>query len=555
MTSPNNQPLAIVGPYELIERVGAGGMGSVYRARNVRDGQQVALKLMHEHVASDPSYAERFRREAAVAALIDSPNVVRVLEFASDRGRPYIVTEYVEGRSLEEILQEGPLSAERSASIAAGVANALAAAGSRNVVHRDIKPANILISVDGTAKVTDFGIATLNQNSSLTIPGMFVGTAAYASPEQHHGVADIRSDIYSLGVVLFELVTGTPPFTANSATDMLRQHESGRVPVELLQGQPPRLAEAITRCLEKSPERRYQSPQELASDLVDSLPEPAAPSSDNRTVVVAAPSETVVAAPLFAPNAGDMDDGTTRIGAGLMETGEHTVVGAPGASLSPVVADFRERVRSTPLLTRALGAAAAIGVVTMVALFGVRGGHGQEPPATGGSGGGSSVQLVDFGQETPSPEATETATATVPPKKQHPGVIETPGVSPTATSTPSATPTQAPPTTTPPPPAPPAPVLQVTDWVFCHQVGCPYGDEYLEAGYPIAIGFQFNQLTNQPVSVEIWFDGEYQYTSNFTASSNGLYYDVLPYANYAGELELDIYVGGSYLTSLYADVN
>lgn len=548
MTRPNNQPLAIVGPYELLERIGAGGMGSVYRVRSTRDGRVVALKLMHEHVASDSSYAERFRREAAVAALIDSPNVVRVLEFASDGSRPYIVTEFVEGKSLEATLQEGRMSDDRTAGIGSGVAKALAAACSRNIVHRDIKPGNILIAPDGTAKVTDFGIATLSHGSSLTVPGMFVGTAAYAAPEQHHGAADVRSDIYSLGVVLFELATGGLPFVAETATGMMRQHESAPVPVERLAGTNPGLAAAIRRCLEKSPERRYQHPNELIADLAASLPAAA-------TVVAVAGEQTVVAGTVVATPGWDMDAGATRVNAELIQTGEHTVVAA--ASLPPVLSSAREKVRSNPLLAKALVAAAGVTCVTLLAMFGVRGGHSQEPPASG-SGGGSSVQPIDLGGSTPAPIVTETvtATSTVSPKKPRPGVTETatPSVTVTVTSTPSPTvqPTKPAPAT--PPPPPPAPALEVVDWAFCHQVGCPYGDQDLYAGHAIAIAFQLNQVTSQAVAVEVWFDGEYQYTSNFSASANGSYYDVLPYANYSGELALDIYVGGYYLDTLYADI-
>lgn len=560
MTRPNNQPLAIVGPYELLERIGAGGMGSVYRAQNTLDGRIVALKLMHEHVASDPSYAERFRREAAVAALIDSANVVRVLEFASDRGRPYIVTEYIEGQSLEAMLQGGRVSAETAAAIGAGVANALAAANSRNIVHRDIKPGNILITPAGTPKVTDFGIATLNHGSSLTVPGMFVGTAAYAAPEQHHGAADVRSDIYSLGVVLFELATGSLPFVAETATGMMRQHEQSRVPVERLQGQPPKLAAAIIRCLEKSPAKRYEDPRELANDLAGSLPASAtvvaAPAP--ATVVAGVASETVMAGTVFAGVASVDDDNATRVAQELFATGEHTVA-APVAVLPPALANIRQKVNASPVLMKALAAAAGVACVTVVAMFGVRGGHSQEPPMGGGSGGGTSVQPIDFGSSTPAPNVTETATATstVTPKKPRPGVTETavPSVTVTATATPSPTATPSKPSPNAPPPPPPAPALEVVDWAFCHQAGCPFGDQYLYAGYPIAVAFQLNQAIGQQVSVEVWFDGAYQYTSNFSASSNGAYYDILPYANYAGELTLDIYVGGQYLDSLYADVN
>ncbi|MEO8541009.1 MAG: serine/threonine-protein kinase, partial [bacterium] len=442
MTQPNNQPLAIVGPYELVERIGAGGMGSVYRAQNTRDGRVVALKLMHEHVASDPSYAERFRREAAMAALIDSPNVVRVLEFASDGGRPYIVTEFVDGPSLEAVLQNGPMSSEAASNVGIGVANALAAASNRNIVHRDIKPANILMAPDGTAKVTDFGIATLNQGSSLTVPGMFVGTAAYAAPEQHHGTADVRSDIYSLGVVLFELLTGTLPFLAETATGMMREHESGRIPVERLAGMNPRLAAAIVRCLEKAPARRYQHPNELAQALQASLPVRPPLVAVGETIVAGVPSETVVAGPVALAPAGFFEGDLTRIAPSLFGTGEHTVA-ALMADFPPAVVSVRERVRANPLLARALGAAAGVACITLLAMFGVHGGHSQEPPASGGGNGGSSLQPIDFGSGTSTPTVTETATPTATSKKPRPGVTETattaPIVTVTATSTPSPT--------------------------------------------------------------------------------------------------------------------
>jgi len=535
MTRPNHQnPLAQIGPYELIEKVGAGGMGSVYRARDPRDGRIVALKLMHEHVASDPSYAERFRREAAVAALIDSPNVVRVLEFASDRGRPYIVTEFIEGPSVEDLVKDGPLPPAHAAAIAACVAAGLAAAAQHGVVHRDIKPANILIGADGVAKVTDFGIATLDHSSSLTMPGMFIGTAAYAAPEQHRGETDIRADIYSLGVVLFEMLTGSLPFQADTATGLMRKHEEAPVPIERLQGQPAVLVSAVQRCLEKSPGRRYNHPGELLTHLGAA----SAPVEQAGTVIAPLPagSPTVVGVP--------EDPAATRMDEALRSTGQF-------AFPAPVVgaAALRERIASTPLFRKALVAGAVVTCFTVFAMVGFRGASGSgnnEQYSGGGGSGGIEVGIPPvLSSETP---------ATAPTKEAPAPRTVTPLATPTAPATPSVspTPTLAPPTVTPPPA--PAPALYLYDYVFCHEAGCPYGDEELVTGWAIAVGFELSALTSLPVAAEIWFNGQYYYTSPFTPSSNGAYFDVLPFAYEAGELELRIYAGEYYLGSAWADV-
>ena len=243
------------------------------------------------------------------------------------------------------------------------------------------------------------------------------------------------------------------------------------------------------------------------------------------------------------------DPAATRVVSSMFETGEHPV------AVAVPLAELKAKFNSTPLLRKALGAAAGVACLTLVAMFGFGGGHAEEPP-TGGTGGGSTHTLVDSDNETPAPTVTQTATATAAPKKPRPGVTETATASPTLPVVPTNTPapTMAPTKPAPPQPAP-APALEVVDWAFCHLANCPYGDAVLYAGYPIAIGFAFNQAISASVSVEIWFDGEYQYTSNFSASGNGTYFDLLPHANYSGEIELAIYVGGEYLDSLYAFVN
>lgn len=550
MTRPRNtKPLAHIGPYDLTEKVGSGGMGAVYRARDTRDGSTVALKLMHEHVAGDPSYAERFRREAAMAALIDSPNVVRVLEFASDGGRPYIVTEFVDGLSVEALLKNGPLPADQAIAIAAGVANALGEANRRSIVHRDIKPANVLLGAGGVPKVTDFGIATLSHASSLTVPGMFIGTAAYAAPEQHRGEADVRSDLYSLGVVIFEMLTGSLPFAAETATGMMRQHEEARVPLERLAGQPPALVGVVGRCLEKSPGARFQDPGELAAALAtgglafDGPP--------NATVVAAASP----AGPL-AVASWDSGAPETRIDAALFETGEHPIPAVPLAAL-------RARFSDIPLLRKALLAGAAVACLTVLATFSLRGSSAGEAPM-GGSGGGNTGPVIDFATTTPVPSVTATpvpsvTTTPVPSFTVQPGPKGPPPIAPvTVTVTPTATRTSTPPppapkTVTPAPAKPVAPIT-VVGWVFCQQAGCPAGQEELYSGAPIGVGFALSSPTSLPVSVEVWFDGVYYYTSNFTPSANGMYFDLLPFTYHGGDLALDIYVGGEYLDTIWAEV-
>lgn len=538
MSSPRTNGMLTIGPYQLTRKVGSGGMGAVYHAIDSRDGRVVALKLMHEHVASDPSYAERFRREAAVATLIDSPNVVRVLEFAADGGRPYIVTEFVDGPSVEELLREGPVAAERASAIAAGVANGLAEAARRGIVHRDIKPGNILIGPDGTPKVTDFGIATLSQSSSLTMPGMFVGTAAYAAPEQHRGEADSRSDIYSLGVVLFEMLAGSLPFQAETATGMMRQHEDARPPLERLSAQPTELVTIVGRCLEKSPARRFQDPAELAAALCGAQVKPAAVATSD-TVITALPGDA------FEP-------GMTVLEPSPRQTGASPVVPA-----GPLIG-VRRTVAEASLLKKAAAAAIAIAAVTVIAVASCRG-SSDDTTAQFASGGAGGAGLAGGATKTAPAVVTETAS---------PSATSTAPVSPTrppkATVTPApATPTQVPPTPTtaptkppaPPVTEPPAPALALADWAFCHTAGCPDGDEELYAGYAIAVVFRLNLPTQAQVSAEVWFDGVFQYTSNFSASSNGYYFDVLPWANYSGGLELAIYAGDTYVGSAETWVN
>ena len=261
-----------IGHYRLVERVGGGGMGTVYRAVDIRTGAAVALKVMHPHLEADKTYLERFRREAHVASLLRSPYTVQLQEFGQDGARHFLVSEFVEGRSLGDALKDGPVEPLAAIAIAVQVALALDEAESRGIVHRDIKPENILLTNDASVKVTDFGIARMTFSSGVTMPGMFVGTLAYSAPEQHNGQTDARSDIYSLGVVLFEMLAGQCPFNAPTPTGLIRLHEEAPPPLEKLAGVPQELIAVVAKCLEKDPAARYQHASELITALEAARP-------------------------------------------------------------------------------------------------------------------------------------------------------------------------------------------------------------------------------------------------------------------------------------------
>ena len=262
------------GRYELLRRIARGGMADVYLARDASLDRQVAVKVLFPEFANDPSFVERFRREAKAAANLNHPNIVGIYDWGQEQGTYYIVMEYVVGRNMADVLRStGRLSPDRAAEIASDVAEALSNAHNAGLVHRDIKLGNIIVSDEGQVKVADFGIATAlarRTGDNLTHIGSVMGTATYFSPEQAQGKAlDGRSDLYSLGVVLYEMIVGKPPFTAETSTAVAVKHVQERpLPPSLLGVSIVESLEAIIlKLLAKNPANRYPKAEDLRADL------------------------------------------------------------------------------------------------------------------------------------------------------------------------------------------------------------------------------------------------------------------------------------------------
>jgi serine/threonine protein kinase len=260
--------------YLLEEPIGRGGMASVWRALDTVLERPVAIKRLHARVQGDPELAERFRREAQVVARLSHPHLVHLLDRGEEAGTPYLVFELVEGQNLKARVREhGRLQPEEAARICAQVARALAYAHARGVIHRDIKAHNVLLTDTGEAKLADFGIARIlgaPEDSSLTATGMLLGTSDYLAPEQAEGgPVDARTDIYSLGIVLYECLTGRLPFTGDGwlAVAMKHVREPLPDPRTLVPDLPPQLAAAALRAAAKEPDRRFQRADELALAL------------------------------------------------------------------------------------------------------------------------------------------------------------------------------------------------------------------------------------------------------------------------------------------------
>ena len=266
--------------YEIGETLGYGGMAEVHRGRDVRLGREVAIKVLRADLARDPSFQARFRREAQTAASLNHPAIVAVYDTGEEDvygNQPYIVMEYVEGRTLRDVLKiEGRLMPRRAMEIVADVCAALDFCHRNGIVHRDVKPGNVMITRTGAVKVMDFGIARAVADNAATVTqtAAVIGTAQYLSPEQARGEnVDARSDVYSTGVLLFELITGHPPFTGDSPVAVAYQHvrENPPPPSTINPDVPPELDAIVLKAMAKNPANRYQSAGEMRADLIRAI--------------------------------------------------------------------------------------------------------------------------------------------------------------------------------------------------------------------------------------------------------------------------------------------
>lgn len=261
----------LVGRYEVDSLIGRGGMSSVFAGFDRTLGREVAIKVLAAGLADDRVFVERFDREARAAASLSHRNIVAVFDTGEDDGERFIVMERVHGQTLATMLRHGPLAVERAVEIAVGVGRALGAAHARGIVHRDVKPGNVMVGAGGQVKVLDFGIARALAASTLTRPATVIGTAGYLSPEQAEGgTADARSDLYGLGCVLYEMLTGRPPFVADSAAALAQQHLTRSPDPPSLRRPEVSVAldDLVLRCLAKDPAARYAQADALCAALL-----------------------------------------------------------------------------------------------------------------------------------------------------------------------------------------------------------------------------------------------------------------------------------------------
>ena len=301
------------GRYRIVRKLGAGGMADVYLAEDQELGRQVAIKILNDRHAADDSFIERFRREAKNAAGLSHPNIVSIYDRGEAEGTYYIAMEFLDGRSLKElIVGRGPAPIKVAIEYARNILAALAAAHKQGIVHRDIKPHNVLIGAEGRVKVTDFGIARSGA-SQMTEVGSIIGTAQYLSPEQARGApVDQTSDLYSAGVVLYEMLTGQVPFTSDTPLEIAMKHlsEVPRPPSEHRPEIPHDLDSIVLRALAKDPSERYQSAEEMDADLarvaeglpVDPETEEAATAVLSGSGLMAAAPTSVIARPPAEPS-------------------------------------------------------------------------------------------------------------------------------------------------------------------------------------------------------------------------------------------------------------
>jgi hypothetical protein len=430
----------IGGRYVIEEQLGAGGMSTVFRATDPNLRRPVAIKLIHTHLSSNEEFVRRFEEEAAAVAQLNHPNIIKVFDFNNDNDLYYMVLEYVPGETLKDRLKRlnksnRRMGLEEVVDIAASICDAVDYAHKRSMIHRDIKPANVMLSTQGRAVLMDFGVAKILGGQQHTATGAVIGTAAYMSPEQARGERpDERSDIYSLGVMLFEMLSGRPPFEADSAMTTMMMHVSDPVPDldEIAPGTPVALKRICEKALEKNRENRYQTAAQMAAALRNALTqqEEAAPAMTFIEAEPAAPDSTFIEEP--------MQPESTYV--------EQAPAPAPPPPTPPVAgstatatrkaAETRERAAATPAQPSApakssgggfpiaivgIGGVAVLGFLVVAILLGARllsgGGNngsndngGEEPVAevNATQEPGEDVPVVAVGEPTATPAPSNT---------------------------------------------------------------------------------------------------------------------------------------------------
>jgi hypothetical protein len=429
-----------VGDYEIVQILGAGGMGQVYKVRNVLSDRIEAMKILLPNLEGDPGLADRFLNEIKVQATLDHPNIAKLHTAMRTGNQLVMVMEFVDGRSLSEVLQSGPLAPGTAAAYAAEVLDALGYAHAHGVIHRDIKPANIMLARNGQIKLMDFGIARVQANRHLTQTGSTVGSLFYMSPEQIKGNdPDGRSDLYSLGITMYEMVTGRRPFLGDSDFQIMSAHlqQAPMAPIEVIPGIPTAMSDIILMAIEKDPAARFQSAEAFRAALASAFPAAVTPT---RTMLPVAVPALVVPPMAAAPVAASAFPAMTP-------------PPLPNAT-PPTPADAPWMVPAAPARSRrglymALGSVLTLAVLVAAVIEGPKLMHGgaadaQGVPASAGVAATAAAPAV-----TAAPTVATPAAATAP-----------------ATATPTAAPAGAPESTAPAaasaaaPVEPPRPIQQ-----------------------------------------------------------------------------------------------
>jgi predicted Ser/Thr protein kinase len=379
--------------YLISAELGIGGMGSVYRATDLRTGGEVAVKVPHAHLTRDPAYMERLRREAQIAASLYSPRVVRVIDLDIHEGVPYLVMEFVPGETLAEVLeQRDRLTLPETLAVGLEVARALDAAHAKGVVHRDLKPQNIKL-VEGEVKVLDFGIAKGEGYANVTAASVFMGTPEYCAPERIDGRGDIRSDIYSLGVILWEMHEGHLPFQGTTPFAIMNKHQS-EAPPPLSGEVPEAFQEIIARCLAKEPADRYQTPRDLVQALRGVLE--MHPTADLPATAMLPAPPPVVRPPVLS------DSGATAAPPGPPAPVDVVRAGAADTS----AATLPTRARGRPQMSWIAGSVVGIAILAAATAFLLRDGNRVDsatPPAENTTIGTVVSTVVSTAVSTPAP--------------------------------------------------------------------------------------------------------------------------------------------------------